>query len=224
MKSLLMVSCCIAILTAPITGSVAQVQLPSPLLPPESDPADCEVLLLSVYHSGGTQIHYYGADWTAYQDYITHKCFTGVVREAVGNDELETFDSVWESLFYLGGSSHPLETLTGPVQTLTTGRLLSTTGVFPTEMVSMSLSGDVGGIPVMLRESPTLASTGITEIVDLGGGLYHIDSFFDVFTELSVDGGESWVAAETPIRLVLQDEGAIAVESASWGEIKKIHR
>ena len=53
----------------------------------------------------------------------------------------------------------------------------------------MSLYGYVpGGPPILIREDPAQASVGQTTITDLGGGLYHIDSFFDVFTELSVDG------------------------------------
>jgi hypothetical protein len=53
-----------------------------------------------------------------------------------------------------------------------------------------------GPLPVMIRESPTLQSTGRALIHDLGGGGggggYHIDSFFDVFTELSLNGGHTW--------------------------------
>ena len=45
----------------------------------------------------------------------------------------------------------------------------------------------------MIRESPTLQSTGQVTIADIGGGLYQIDSFFDVFTELSIDGGATWM-------------------------------
>ena len=56
-------------------------------------------------------------------------------------------------------------------------------------LASLFLSGDVGGHDIQIRESPTLASLGETYIMDIGGGLYDIDSFFDVFTELSVDGG-----------------------------------
>jgi hypothetical protein len=75
----------------------------------------------------------------------------------------------------------------------------------------MSLSGyiaDIEGSPgtVLIRESPTLASVGQTDILDLGGGLYHIDSFFDVFTELSVDGGQTWIAAGESVRITLIPE------------------
>jgi hypothetical protein len=65
------------------------------------------------------------------------------------------------------------------------------TGIFDVEMLSMNLVGGPG--PFMIRESPTRASTGKTSITDIGGGMYHIDSFFDVFTELSLDGGATWM-------------------------------
>ena len=57
-------------------------------------------------------------------------------------------------------------------------------------MLSMNLTGPPG---VMIRESPTRQSTGKTSIIDIPGPMWHIDSFFDVFTELSVDGGLTWM-------------------------------
>jgi hypothetical protein len=71
-----------------------------------------------------------------------------------------------------------------------------TTGTFNTEMLSMDLSMMAGQVQV--RESPTLPSLGQTTITDLGSGSgpYHIDSFFDVFTELSLDGGQTWMPNE----------------------------
>ncbi|MEX0611787.1 MAG: PEP-CTERM sorting domain-containing protein, partial [Pirellulales bacterium] len=90
--------------------------------------------------------------------------------------------------------------MAGRVQTVALGKgPTDTTGNFPTEMVGMSLSG-VGPTPpfIMIRESPTLPSLGETSITDVGGGLYHIDSFFDVFTELSLDGGATWMPNTAP--------------------------
>jgi hypothetical protein len=57
----------------------------------------------------------------------------------------------------------------------------------------MNMSGMTPGGPVSVRESPTLRSSGMVAITDEGGGMYRIDSFFDVFTELSVDGGQTWL-------------------------------
>lgn len=61
-----------------------------------------------------------------------------------------------------------------------------------TEMVSMDLSGNVGGFSIEIRESPVLPSPGDTAITHLGGGTFQIDSFFDVFYEMSIDGGP-WI-------------------------------
>jgi hypothetical protein len=69
------------------------------------------------------------------------------------------------------------------------------------EPTQLDISG--GDLPagVMLRESPTLQSTGEIQIQDIGGGMFHIDSFFDVFTELSLDGGETWLPASGTVTL-----------------------
>jgi len=74
--------------------------------------------------------------------------------------------------------------------------------VFGTELLQMNITG--GGMPVgvMIRESPTRQSLGRHSITELGGGLYEIDSFFDVFTELSIDGGQTWTPGNTANRLV----------------------
>jgi hypothetical protein len=63
---------------------------------------------------------------------------------------------------------------------------------YDTEMLQLDISG--GSLPpgMLLRESPTLASTGKTAISPTVGGGYIIDSFFDVFTELSMNGGQTW--------------------------------
>ena len=42
--------------------------------------------------------------------------------------------------------------------------------------------------PILIQGDPNRASTGQTDITDIGGGLYHIDTFFDLFTELLCSG------------------------------------
>jgi hypothetical protein len=63
---------------------------------------------------------------------------------------------------------------------------------YDTEMLQLDISG--GNLPagMMLRESPTLASTGKTAIQPQTGGQYVISSFFDVYTEVSTDNGFTW--------------------------------
>ena len=125
--------------------------------------------------------------------------FTNVFQINTELDQTQSFDT---EMIALNLSSGPFE-LTGPVTTIVRDRNDNRTGMFDTEIVSMSLSGNVGGMHVEIRESPLLPSPGRVEIVDLGGGLYHIDSFFDVFTELSVDGGSFRPQLNGPTRMVL---------------------
>jgi hypothetical protein len=82
----------------------------------------------------------------------------------------------------------------------------ATTGTFDTEIVSMSLSGDVGGVHIDVRESPGRESPGETRIDDIGGGEFQIDSFFDVFVELSVDGGPFMLQTNEATRMDLVPE------------------
>jgi hypothetical protein len=129
-----------------------------------------------------------------------------VIRDADGDDELETFDAMFTAM-EIDQELGPLS-LTGPVQVRTTDRGLSTAGLFDTEIVSMSLSGNVPMGTIMIRQDPQRASYGSTDITDIGGGLYHIDSFFDVFTELSVDGGSNWIDSGNSTHMFLTPEPA----------------
>ena len=88
----------------------------------------------------------------------------------------------------------------------------------------MSLTGDVGGMAVEVRESPSLGSTGSTSIVDLGDGNYEIDSFFDVFTELSVDGGPFEADTSGPVRMELCPEPATLGVLAFGGLLMLVRR
>jgi len=79
-------------------------------------------------------------------------------------------------------------------------------GTWPIEMLAMEIKGFVDGpsgpIPVTIRESPTLASTGQDRMTTTADTLF-IDSFFDVFTELSLDGGATWHTGNAPLRMEL---------------------
>lgn len=76
-------------------------------------------------------------------------------------------------------------------------------GPFSIAIDSLSMSG--GGLPagVILQASPTLASTGTESITDLGSGQFQIDSSFDLYTELSLDGGSTWTPASAPLEVSL---------------------
>jgi hypothetical protein len=116
-----------------------------------------------------------------------------VLRSAAGPNEEAQFDSTYDANLSVNGS--PLVPLhsSGSVTAWTYNKIGHVTGMFDTELLGMNLSGLSPYGPVMLRESPTRASLGKTQIEDVGGGQYRISSFFDVFTELSLDGGATWM-------------------------------
>ncbi len=110
-----------------------------------------------------------------------------------------------------GGNHFDVFTVSGPTTvTLTPTTKNGNTQDYDTEMLQLDLSG--GGI--MIRESPTLQSLGrVRESPTLQPtGHYQIASFFDVFTELSVDGGQSWHAASGPIPVNLVPLNCAAIQ------------
>jgi hypothetical protein len=63
------------------------------------------------------------------------------------------------------------------------------TQTWDTEIIAMTLTG-IQNSTIILNAAPiTPAHVTILKISDDGGGSYSIDSFFDVFIELSVSGG-----------------------------------
>ena len=131
-------------------------------------------------------------------------------------DEFEEFDSKGTgtvaivNLFGEVQLEFPVE-LTGVSQTLTHGKSGNETGTFATELVLMDLSGFAqtpqGQLEIRIQESPTLSSTGETKITEYGDNEFAIDSFFDVWTEVSI-GGQVIVPANESTRLRLIPEPA----------------
>ena len=76
-------------------------------------------------------------------------------------------------------------------------------GSWQTEMVSMSLSGSLpDGRVIEIRESPSLPSLGQHTLTTLPESNFQVDSFFDIWPEISIDNGP-FVPAEAPIRVNL---------------------
>ena len=69
------------------------------------------------------------------------------------------------------------------------------------EVVSLNLTGSSPLGAIMLRESPTKQSLGKHTIAPDPRG-YRVSSFFDVFTEISLNGGETWIPANRSIRML----------------------
>ena len=142
---------------------------------------------------------------------VVHAGFTNCLAPPQSGSQLETFgSSVAFDLSFNGGPAQPQSAFaTVSVNVLATG----TPGVFDTEMVQLDIVGGTLPSAVRVRESPTLQSLGRTTVEDLGGGMYRIDSFFDIFTELSVDGGQNWLPATDPghVTLTVPEPGSLAL-------------
>jgi hypothetical protein len=90
----------------------------------------------------------------------------------------------------------------GPLTTKITNTSAAgdTTETFATEILSLDLVVNSQFGTFRLRESPTKQSLGRHTIRSDPRG-FRISSFFDVFLELSTDGGVTWIAANRSIRV-----------------------
>ncbi len=76
------------------------------------------------------------------------------------------------------------------------------TRLFDTELLSLDTTGGTLPPTVLLREQAAPASLGRTTVRPVDG-TYRIDSFFDVWLEISTDGGNNWTAPVSPARVTL---------------------
>jgi hypothetical protein len=78
--------------------------------------------------------------------------------------------------------------LSGTVEQEVLGRTTATeTGSWTVDLLSLSLSGPLLGATLSVALDPSKTSSGTTSIVPTGDGTFTINSFSDVFAELSLD-------------------------------------
>jgi hypothetical protein len=181
----------VAVLMAMLTGMAvtpvyADVITNSPGLPPVTDVNGNPVVYLT---ASPVHADFSGGGLTIVLSQIRHGVFTNIMISTSGANEIETFQSTLTGLASINGSPNIPVMLSGPVSVTAFGKAGMTTGTFATQMTSMDLTGTVGGHAVEVKTDPTLPSTGETTITPTGGGQFRIASFFDVFTELSLDSG-----------------------------------
>src|SRR5439155_24688532 len=99
-----------------------------------------------------------------------------------------------------GQSWSPVQAIGGVSVSIQHTSDAGSTSTFNTEMLALNLQGSSPFGPFMIRESPTRQSLG-RHTIRSDGTLFRIGSFFDVFLELSVDGGASWIPANRAIRV-----------------------
>jgi hypothetical protein len=194
-KNILFLSFLLIVLACPVSGR-ADFLTPSPNLPP----LDGQYVSPEEWHA----LYAMGIVLTN----VVHKGFTdSFPPPPPGMTNVHTFGSQVEGdVSFDGGVTYQAFSTSGP----TTVRIFGEYGsgnpsYYDTEMLGMNLSGGTLPAGVMIRESPMLASTGQTIITDEGNGIYQIESFFDVFTELSLDSGNTWFPdMDGPAHMVLQ--------------------
>jgi hypothetical protein len=141
---------------------------------------------------------------------ITHRVFSAgaVPPPSVGANVTHSFNSQVEmDISFDGGLSwESCVVSNAPSQAYAVNNGLdSADTVYGGQMLQLNASGGTLPAGVMIRESPTLASAGETRIEPTPGG-YMIDSFFDIFLEVSTDSGGSWIPASGPLRLELKPD------------------
>jgi hypothetical protein len=127
---------------------------------------------------------------------IRHSQFSGSFAPPlnVGDSTAHSFGSLLTGdLIINGGPANPFAASAQVTVDVTkaSGANGSPLGMFNTQMTQLDVTGLPGG--ALIRVDPTSPSLGQTTISDAGGGMFHIDSFFDIFTDLSLDGGQTWI-------------------------------
>lgn len=129
-----------------------------------------------------------------------------VTYQATFEGELELDPPAWPT-----SATLTLRTAANMAEVITYVGRRGQTRTFSGEMAALDLRG--GGMPdgVLVRESPSKRSMGEITITSLPRGRYQIEGYYDVWLEISLDGGESWSPAENAPRMTL---GAIHVHTA----------
>ena len=173
----------LSLLTLAATGQAAVITS-NPNLPPVTGSYVSSPLTHLIFNDGGNTYDFsqFGTSGVS-----------AFPNQTQGADEIETFSLVMDQLLSInGGGAAPLSE-PGSAQTKTFGKIGNVTGTFNAEMLQLSLAGGTLPPGMMFRESPTLQSLGVTTITNIGGGLYRIDSYFDLFLQLTLDGGQNWI-------------------------------
>ena len=80
--------------------------------------------------------------------------------------------------------------LTGPIDITYFGCGSPTAvGTFTSRITSIDFTGMFAGHTIEAMLNPANPTLGVTSVTELGGGKFRIDSFFDVYARLSIDGG-----------------------------------
>ncbi len=147
--------------------------------------------------------------------------FSGSTPLPASGSSLVTFNCSFTGMYNNGSTPSPVSCAALLKMKVTFLSAAGSTGTYDAELLQLDLTGGTLPVGMMLRESPTLASTGLFKSTNLGSGLYRVSSFFDVFTELSTDAGASWEPSnDAPARVELQYDSTASIPAmGTWGMI-----
>jgi hypothetical protein len=178
---------------------VPPIPTPTRLLPPPTD----------VYVSPA-QWHAAYAQGIVIKD-VRHKLFTQSMPPPATGTQMHQFGSQLDLMLSRDGGAtfEAIRVPANPVQVELTRVSAGNVELFDTEMLNLTaiLGGGPVGSQIRLRESPTLPSRGMTQIARQPDGAFEVTSFFDIFTEVSLDNGQTWHPSMTgPVRVQLERE------------------
>jgi hypothetical protein len=208
-RSLLVLSAAAALFVLPARTARAQCDAPTNCMPPPTCP----------YKSSSVVTYPNGAQVQIHSMHNPTACMAPPPPGGITN----SFFDIYYDITYTGPNG------SGGYDALTDGLLilrhLSTDPLgdhYQGEWSGMHVAGGTLPPGTMLRESPTRQSLGLTDIAPDPGG-FRIDSFFDVFTELSIDGGQTWIPSDQPSHQTATSQPTLAHPS-TWGALKFIYR
>ena len=142
----------------------------------------------------------------------THGVFTNSVQppnevgESVSSDYLATFvgELVLQPPVSESVVTHTLTAQARMAERITLRETRGSTQTFDTELVTFELGGTDMPANIVVRESADFVSAGITTITAVSGGRNRVESHYDVWLEVSLDGGRTWNRAQNAVRMSLQ--------------------
>src|SRR5262249_1004549 len=146
---------------------------------------------------------------------VRHKLFTqSYLPPQTGSNDTHTLDSQLDMQVSTDGGNSWTYLRSPATMTVNVGGLGSPANtLYDTEMLSLDATMQAGGMTLKIRESPTLPSRGGTQIDAQADGTQRIHSFFDIFVELSTDGGATWNGATNgPVRMELREQAPEVVK------------
>lgn len=138
---------------------------------------------------------------------------------SIGDWVLHDFDSLVDVTVTItiplpggGESEFILKDINAPTETKITlvgrGTDASNRNTWTFENIMLAMTFEInesfGSVQYRLDPDSGNESKGITIFTELGGDMYQVDSFFDVFAEISIDGGTTWIKGDGPGRMVAQ--------------------